>query len=155
MSVARQLAHIRVMGHGERGWNNPRYGLAGQTYGRSEYDYLETVKDTGEGVTFRSHNGVETVHSRAAVAEPTMNRAGRVGSQYNSAANAAIWQGTFATGWSGPFAFGGVLTNPVVHPPHSPLNSQANPNAQGAKEPMRATTYVPWPASGDIYPKAI
>jgi hypothetical protein len=141
------------MGHGERGWNNPHYGLVGQTYARSSYDQVESVKDTG--MHTRSRNGIFSSWSRAPISEPTMTRLGRVSAQYNSAANAAIFQGTFATSWSGPFAFGGSIENPIVRPPHTPLGTQLNPNAQGAKEPMRATQYVPWPASGDVYPKAI
>ena len=153
MPAPRPLAHIRVIGYGDRGWNNPRYGLAGQTYARSSYDQVEGVTDVG--MHTRSRNGIFSSWERAPIQEPTTTRQARVAAQYNSAANAAIFQGTFSTNWSGPYAFGGGIENPIVRPPHTALTSQANPNAQGSKEPMRATSYVPWPASGDIYPKAI
>lgn len=150
---ARPLAHLRVIGHGERGWNAPRYGLRGQTRALSSYDQLEAPTDTDFHTSVSG--GIVSTFGRQPIAEPTTTRRGRVSAQYDSAPNAGIFQGYFATGWSGPYAFGGILENPIIRPPHTPLASAFNPNMPGSKEPQRATRYVPWPASGDIYPKAI
>jgi hypothetical protein len=162
MSAPRRLAHLRVIGYGARGWGRSRNGLAGQTRAQSVYDSPSYVKDTGEGGEYRYSNGVETSHVRAPVQELTTTRAARIGSQYDSAANALIWQGTFAANWTGPFAFAenggeqqGPLSNPIMRPPHTALTNAFNPAALGTKELHRATVYQPYPASGDIYPKVI
>lgn len=155
------LAHTRTIGYGNRAWAYPRYLTAGPTRALSAYDQPTAVKDLGEGVDWRYHQGVVTSHSRAPVAEPTINRQARASAVYDSAPNAAFWGGYWNSMWSGPYGLSdqsgrpGALVNPVVHPPHRPLASQFNPAAMGTKEPQAAMTYQPWPASGELYPKVI